>query len=114
MAAALGTIATVLTGGITELNRRGLEAGLNEASKPQREDAKKLRDEQEALAAKQKQELADIEKEGELKQAAVKDREMKLSAQKQAGKGGREGTLVGVLGSSASSGPAPVKTLLGS
>ena len=64
-----------------------------------------------ALQAKQKKELEDIEegrrlvKEGQQKSAA-------LRASTKA-KGGREGTLLGVLGSSGS-GSTPIKTLLGS
>lgn len=94
-----------------EANRKALEVVDKEVGKPAREDAKKIRDEQEAAVAAQKKELEDIEAGQEKVKKGSRESQALLSAR--GAKGGRESTLVGVLGSS-QAGPAPVKTLLGS
>lgn len=106
MAAALPAIATFMTGGITEINRRLGEAAAEEIAKPQKEEAKKLRDEQAALQAQQKKELDDLEKGKELvKLGNEKSKQVRASAGQK-----DDSNLLGAFNSST----AQIKTLLGS
>lgn len=90
--------------------RRTVEAGLNEVGKPQKEEAEKIRKQQEALQAKQQEELVSLEKDKE-KRSAQAANVARLKSES-AGKSGRQSTLLGVLNPAADS-QVKIKTLLG-